>query len=1231
MLARGVRQRCRLLGSRSLGGLRLEPLESRVLLDGGTAPLPSVLDYPGDLDALSVGIDVTARGGDCEARDEPTHGGHGGRVDVRSGVDVDVGDGSDGDLTHTVTLTSGTYNYRQVIITDPSDFVRIWIDGDVTINCQGMFMPNTVAGVFHPDSAPPTVRINAGLSKSWQYDMVMPPLYHSTVFLMTPGVASFMPQGLTNSDGSGIDGGTVEFYTTEPGALDVSASTEGSDGANGGNGGDGGEIVLVAKEDDISAWLYADGGNGAQWDWKTPGDSVDGGAGGDAGTIVVAGSGVAAPPYWLPSFEPYPCELRANGGEGAHAADGTEDHADGFRGGDGGRGGGIRVEVSSIDVPMVISACGGDGGNGGSGRSGRFAVPGDDGGDGGDGGRGGAAGTIEGASGEALPGDGGDGAEGGWGTWGEDNYSGGPGGAGGNGGHGGAGGDAGGEGATPGLGAEGGIGGLGGYGAPSGPAGQDGSRGPDGGIAFSAPISPPQAPNPPYSGTTYVLCVGLGTWTVAPDGFPYYSAGDVDAENVANAFAQIASVHGCKVLRLSGSRQGNELALRSELKAIKSKLRPGDTLVFYYSGHGGVRPGPGPEHPAEAHMLRRVQLHEDPWQVITGIRLRPDYLRDTFDPSRPFSTIHYWVESTGDEVFWLSDTDCIEDTDFASIFAADSAWCDVDKLFIFDCCYAGGLWGDPGASDLGDLASLPNSALIAASTEGEFANEGPAEQGSYYVHSVSRALVAALEQLKDEKRITFGELYAHVESAGEVIFHGKSSGRIAAGDVISYHGYEATVAFAPVGLTSAGFELTLGDEPCGSAAEDDSFGNIDGRNVKLRLQDTDGTWVTFAIKGPGAGTAELAGEGWHVYLTGTTPRSTLRIATKKSKTPGDDGQTAVFDVAVDGSLKQISAKTTDLLGALTVDGWLGKATFGDVAAPHSITIGGSADDKPITLVFDRVQDLVLASDTPIKALTVTEWLDTDATPDQIIAPWLGKLTTKGRKAKARKGIAGLAGDFEAGLVLSGTGDPKLTLGKVKIAGSVTKGAWTVAGPVGTIAVGIDFCADLEALSIRSVKVKHDLLDSEIVLTLAHDGSSHLALGKLSVAKWIRRTHLVADTHLGTITAGGADDLDVLVSTDGLAWPADQNGFDEECSLKKLLIKGIRDGKAYAASFLDTRIAAWSIGKAVVREVETENGGEPFGFRSADPCSVQWFQGRERFRWPGVWPEDAGDFVVEQLV
>ena len=328
-----------------------------------------------------------------------------------------------------------------------------------------------------------------------------------------------------------------------------------------------------------------------------------------------------------------------------------------------------------------------------------------------------------------------------------------------------------------------------------------------------------------------------------------------------------------------------------------------------------------------------------------------------------------------------------------------------------------------------------------------------------------------------------------------------------------------------------------------------------------------------------------------------------------------------------GSIKILGSLLCDVIG----DGGLRKLASGDVGPDVYIIIGAPPKPRATTsLVFGRVADLIIQSDTPIKSVVAKEWLDTGGAADSIIAPWLGKLTTKGQKAKLKKGIIGLAGDFEASFDLDGTGSPKLTLGKAKIAGSVAQGTWTIAGAVGAVAVKVDFCADLDALSVKSMSVKRNLDGARIDLTQAVDPKLK-ALSKLAVTGWVIDSAIASAGHVGTFQAGGMDASSLFLGVAGGALPDEAADFAGETLLGSFAVKGI---KGLAGDFfINSNVAARTVSKAAIRDVLTDNGGVGFGICGVEVVSVTWQQGTDRYKWPDEWPGAAVtvDFVAEEVV
>ncbi|CAA9423007.1 MAG: hypothetical protein AVDCRST_MAG64-3004, partial [uncultured Phycisphaerae bacterium] len=122
------------------------------------------------------------------------------------------------------------------------------------------------------------------------------------------------------------------------------------------------------------------------------------------------------------------------------------------------------------------------------------------------------------------------------------------------------------------------------------------------------------------------------------------------------------------------------------------------------------------------------------------------------------------------------------------------------------------------------------------------------------------------------------------------------------------------------------------------------FGQVGGKNRKLRFADADGTIVTLSMKGGGSGQAFYDGSNVDLVLSGTSPKSAVSVKTDRQ----GDGRLVLRDVQADGGLKSLSAKTADLTGTLWAGGPAGTLAFrtltGTVAADGSIASLSVAGD-----------------------------------------------------------------------------------------------------------------------------------------------------------------------------------------------------------------------------------------------------------------------------------------------
>jgi len=350
------------------------------------------------------------------------------------------------------------------------------------------------------------------------------------------------------------------------------------------------------------------------------------------------------------------------------------------------------------------------------------------------------------------------------------------------------------------------------------------------------------------------------------------------------------------------------------------------------------------------------------------------------------------------------------------------------------------------------------------------------------------------------------------------------------------------------------------------------FGSFAGRrNVKLTLADALGTPVTFSLRGSGFGEVTAVGpDGFDVVFTGTDGRSAATMTTPRGT------ETALHNVTAHGPLGRLTGKTVDLTGDLIVDGWMGALRLDDVGGGHSIDIGHLVDaadvtarDK-VTLALDEVADTSLQTHwLPIGSLTVTEWLDIDGTPDEIAAPWIGKLKTTGRKPNVQKGISGSDGDFGADLDLDGAGKTGRSLGSATIAGGLSGAEWTLledAGPV---------------------KIKGVVASSGV-----RSGGT-----------------------VGLFQAGAMVDSALLAGTrDGVTGlPVPTLDFEAaEAAIDRVRITGVA---GVEHSFRNSHVAAPSLGRVTLCDACFDNAGVPFGLSAWTLGKLTYTDDDTRYVWP----------------
>ena len=282
------------------------------------------------------------------------------------------------------------------------------------------------------------------------------------------------------------------------------------------------------------------------------------------------------------------------------------------------------------------------------------------------------------------------------------------------------------------------------------------------------------------------------------------------------------------------------------------------------------------------------------------------------------------------------------------------------------------------------------------------------------------------------------------------------------------------------------------------------FGSFDGRqSVPLVLTDPDGSTITLQLAGPGRGEVIINNGLLNVSITGSTLGSTLGIAVT-----GGDGIARLGGISVAGSLASLNAPSCVLVGDFGVTNKIRAVTLGGVTgsgAGTTISIAGRS--ASVTFQLANVSNLSIHSATPILSLDVNKWSDTDAIPDEIIAPRIASLNSRGK--------------FSANLRLSGDGTSP-TLGNTLIAGALSGGVWSITGDGGPItarSAALQFSASFSG-ALASFQTTTRFRG---VLAAASIGTINVG-GDLNGARILAGANLGTDGKLG----GSGSDADTFV-------------------------------------------------------------------------------------------------------
>ncbi len=227
--------------------------------------------------------------------------------------------------------------------------------------------------------------------------------------------------------------------------------------------------------------------------------------------------------------------------------------------------------------------------------------------------------------------------------------------------------------------------------------------------------------------------------------------------------------------------------------------------------------------------------------------------------------------------------------------------------------------------------------------------------------------------------------------------------------------------------------------------------------------------VTVSLSGPGQGTLVFLGttssdtNAFEIILNGSTSASILTVKTKPS------AQTSFMNLLVTGSLSQMVARTSNVLGQISVSGSLNKLMLNYLQA-SSVTIGAGVGSLTMN-VTQGVLNTDITSAIPIASLTAAAFTASDGVTHNITAPSVGTIRIKGDLLGALVQTASVAMLNITGSI---SGSSILATDKIGpvIAGGIA-GSTIFAGILSTVTTLPNTAADFtnQSASITSVRTK----------------------------------------------------------------------------------------------------------------------------------------------------------------
>lgn len=392
-----------------------------------------------------------------------------------------------------------------------------------------------------------------------------------------------------------------------------------------------------------------------------------------------------------------------------------------------------------------------------------------------------------------------------------------------------------------------------------------------------------------------------------------------------------------------------------------------------------------------------------------------------------------------------------------------------------------------------------------------------------------------------------------------------------------------------------------------------------GAAKSVRFTDVSGTQVTVFLTGPGSAMVDVDGTNIgqsataqgvlvsgtgltlsSIGVSGTTLNSALNVMTR--------GRSAVGSgpITVDGFLGVLRAPNVNLTGNLTTSSYAHQVQLGS-ASNGTINIGPSRfGGGAVIFQLGSATNESFISALKVNLLKADQWTSTTGATQSIQAPQVQVLQVKGSFSPdlallgAPRGMLELT-RFSAGSIDGGTWNIGGDSGAIQV-GSATGWNPTFNGLVNNLTIAHGLSGSINAGTIKSLVVHGSISSTNLQLTdpLTANGFD---LNNLSAGNIVDST-IRSIGSIGSVSALSLQNSQIyagIVSLpSGQMLPASANDIPISAQIRSLRLR-----KSATATFVNSDVAAATLGMLNLGTVRTSNAGTAFGFATRQPvASVQ---------------------------